>query len=422
MQLSKQHLHLKFSAPLWRGVAAFWSWWSGELRGMLPPRVRRALMPRAQQLFLELDGTELVMSQGTAQNKAELTRYQLDQAGETPLQLSLEDELHQRARELVLCLPQDKVLARSLTLPLAAEENLREVLSFEMDRQTPFTAEQVYYDFSIVARSSAERTLTVDLVLATRRMLDELLARLDQRGLHPDRVTINCGGSGGFAAVNLLPAANRQRKAITPQLVNLALGALTLLLLVGAVTTDHRARHTGADFLAFSVLLHRLPIALTIWWFVYPQYGNRVGVGLLLLIGAVSLPLLNKRQQIEALEPLLETASAKAEEARRLRKEVDQLTANSRFLTDKKRSSRPVLELLDELTRILPDDTWITRLDIKGSELEIQGQSASAAALIPLIESSSILQNPRFRSPVTQIPRSDVERFHLSAETRGPTP
>jgi general secretion pathway protein L len=81
-----------------------------------------------------------------------------------------------------------------------------------------------------------------------------------------------------------------------------------------------------------------------------------------------------------------------------------------------------VLELLDELTRILPDDTWITRLDIKGSELEIQGQSASAAALIPLIESSSILQNPRFRSPVTQIPRSDVERFHLSAETRGPTP
>jgi len=77
---------------------------------------------------------------------------------------------------------------------------------------------------------------------------------------------------------------------------------------------------------------------------------------------------------------------------------------------------------MDELTRILPDDTWITRLDIKGSELEIQGQSSSAAALIPLIESSSILQNPRFRSPVTQIPRSDAERFQLSAETRGPTP
>ena len=370
MQLSKHNLHIKFSAPVWRGVAAFWSWWISELSGMLPPRVRHVLMPRAQRLFLELDGTDVVMSQGTAQDKQELTRYTLGEADAAPLKLSTEDKAHQQARELVLCLPRDNVLSRSLTLPLAAEENLREVLSFEMDRQTPFTAEQVYYDFSVAARSAAERTLTVDLVLATRRMLDELLARLDSRGLHPDRVTIDCGEDGGFAAVNLLPVENRQRKAVTPRLVNLALGALAVLLLVSIV----------------------------------------------------SLPLMNKREKITALEPLLETASAKAEEAHRLRKEVDQLTANSRFLTDKKQSSLPVLQVMDELTRILPDDTWITRLDIKGTELQIQGQSSSAAALIPLIESSSILQNPRFRSPVTQVPRSDVERFHLSAETRGPTP
>ena len=81
-----------------------------------------------------------------------------------------------------------------------------------------------------------------------------------------------------------------------------------------------------------------------------------------------------------------------------------------------------LLEIMDELTRILPDDTWITRLDMKGSELQIQGQSSSAAAVIPLIESSSILQNPSFRSPVTQAPRSEDERFHLSAEIRGQTP
>ena len=370
MQFSKHNLHFKFSAPLLRGVETFWSWWISELGGMLPPGARRVLLPRAQRLFLELDGTAIVMSQGTAQNKEELTRYLLDQADAAPLKLSTKDTMQQQARELVLCLPRDKVLTRSLTLPLEAEENLREVLSFEMDRQTPFTAEQVYYDFSVVARSAAERTLTVDLVLVTRRMLDELLARLDNCGLHPDLVSINCNERGGFAPVNLLPVEKRQRKAITPQLVNLGLGTLALLLLVSAV----------------------------------------------------SLPLMNKRHKIQALEPLLEAASAKAEVTHRLRKEVDELTANSRFLTDKKQSSLPVLEVMDELTRILPDDTWITRLDIKGSELQIQGQSSSAAALIPLIESSSILQDPRFRSPVTQIPRSNAERFHLSAETRGPTP
>jgi general secretion pathway protein L len=370
MQLSKHNLHIRFSAPVWRVVATSGSWWISELRDMLPPRARGVLMPRARRLFLELDGTDVVMSQNTVQNKEELTRYPLDQADTTPVKLSAEDEAHQHARELVLCLPSDKVLTRSLTLPLAAEENLREVLSFEMDRQTPFTAEQVYYDYSVVARSAAERTLTVDLVLTTRRMLDELLDQLHKRGLRPDRVTIDCGEGGGLTSVNLLPVENRQRKAITPWLVNLALGTLALLLLVGAV----------------------------------------------------SLPLLNKHHKIQALEPLLETASMKAEEAHRLRKEVDELAANSRFLTDKKQSSLPVLQVMDELTRILPDDTWITRLDIKGSELQIQGQSSSAAALVPLIESSSLLQNPRFRSPVTQIPRTDTERFHLSAETRESTP
>lgn len=369
MQLSKKSLHIKFSAPLWRRIAAFWFWWIRELAGMLPPGVRRTLLPRVQRVFLELDGTDVVMSQGTLQNKEELTRYTLEHADATPLQLSAEDQMHRHARELVLCLARDNVLTKSLTLPLAAEENLREVLSFEMDRQTPFTAEQVYYDFFVDARSPAERTITVELVLTTRRMLNDLLNRLDSRGLHPDVVTVNSSEGSSFAAINLLPAENRQRKAVTPRLVNLALGTLALLL----------------------------------------------------LISAMSMPLLNKRQKIQALEPLLTTATETAEEARLLRKKVDQMTANSRFLVDRKQASLPVLQVMDELTRILPDDTWVTRLDINGSEVQIQGQSSSAAALIPLIESSSILQNPRFRSPVTQLPRSDVERFQLSAETRGAT-
>ena len=62
--------------------------------------------------------------------------------------------------EVILCLPADKVLTRTLTLPLATEENLREVLAFQMDRQTPFTVEQVYYDYGVVARGRKTRTVS----------------------------------------------------------------------------------------------------------------------------------------------------------------------------------------------------------------------------------------------------------------------
>jgi general secretion pathway protein L len=110
--------------------------------------------------------------------------------------------------------------------------------------------------------------------------------------------------------------------------------------------------------------------------------------------------------------------TSKAELTRRLREQVEQLGTGSRVLVDKKQAMPLVLEIIDELTRILPDDTWINRLDIKGTEVEIQGQSAAAAALIPLIESSGRLRNPRFRSPVTRVPGSSTERFHLSAEVK----
>jgi general secretion pathway protein L len=83
---------------------------------------------------------------------------------------------------------------------------------------------------------------------------------------------------------------------------------------------------------------------------------------------------------------------------------------------EKKQATPLVLEIVNEVTRILPDDTWINQLDIKEQEVQIQGQSTSAAALIPSIESSEILQNARFRSPVTKMPGSSTERFHISAD------
>jgi len=74
------------------------------------------------------------------------------------------------------------------------------------------------------------------------------------------------------------------------------------------------------------------------------------------------------------------------------------------------------IALIDEMSRILPDDTWLTRVDIAGREIQVQGQSLSAAALIELLEKSPVFENVRFRSPVTQVPRTEAERFHLSAD------
>jgi general secretion pathway protein L len=92
------------------------------------------------------------------------------------------------------------------------------------------------------------------------------------------------------------------------------------------------------------------------------------------------------------------------------------LADGTRQLEQKKRSTLMVTQIINEVSRILPDDTWISRFDIAENELQLQGQSSSPAALIAIVESSSLLHNARFRSPVIQIPGTSEERFHLSAD------
>jgi general secretion pathway protein L len=363
MDLKGPDLNLKFALPLWRELGSFWSWWTGVLLGMLPGEIRRRILPGAIRLYLDWEDGEVVASMGTAESHREVARYATRAGAQEP------DKDHHfrigRARNIVFCLPRDKVLLKQFTLPLAAEENLREVLGFELDRETPFTAEQVYYDAIVLERRPREHTLALQLILTPRQALDAMLARIGNLGFQPQQVTVR-DTVGNPLIANLLPPQERGRSTDKVKYINLALGTVALLL----------------------------------------------------LIVVVSLPLVHKARVIHTLESAVDIATEKADLASKLREKVDQLNKGSRFLVDKKQSTPLRVGTVAELTRILPDDTWVTRLDIKGSEVQIQGQSASAAALIPLLESSPELHNARFRSPVTQTRHAKTkERFHLSVET-----
>lgn len=364
MNMASLKTRFKFSAPLLHALTDLWSWWIAELSGMLPKSVRAALLQRVERLYLQPNGAELTTRRDTGESIQETGCYPLSATALRPEQAQELEELAERSREVVLCLPSDKVLVKTLTLPLVAEENLREVLGFEMDRQTPFTADQVYYDHLLTARNSKSSTLSLDLVVTPRQFLDELLTALEGIGFQPHQATICQEKSGQAQPVNLMPEQARKPKLDTARYLNLALGTLALVLMTGAI----------------------------------------------------ALPIMNKLHVIQELETRVELVTAKAEVTRRLREEVEQLSTDSLFLVEKKQATPLALEIINELTHLLPDDTWINRLDIKGLEVQIQGQSASAAALIPLIESSDQLHNPRFRSPVTRLPRTNTDRFNLSAD------
>ena len=57
----------------------------------------------------------------------------------------------------VVALPPSQVLRKTLVLPAAVEENLRQALAYDLDRHTPFQAEELYFDAVVVGRDAAEQ-------------------------------------------------------------------------------------------------------------------------------------------------------------------------------------------------------------------------------------------------------------------------
>ena len=121
-----------------------------------------------QRLFLlrRQDELELIAS-GRGGDRA-LGQLPLEESVLTAVRRRLEDA----AVPAWLLLPSATVLRRSLSLPLAAEPRLREVLAFELDRQTPFSADQVSHQGRVLSRDPATQQMQVELLVLPRARLD----------------------------------------------------------------------------------------------------------------------------------------------------------------------------------------------------------------------------------------------------------
>ena len=72
--------------------------------------------------------------------------------------------------EVEVVLAPELSLVKEVELPAAAEENLHQVLGFEMQRFTPFRTADVHYDHEVTERG--EGRLRVRLAVVPKRVVD----------------------------------------------------------------------------------------------------------------------------------------------------------------------------------------------------------------------------------------------------------
>jgi general secretion pathway protein L len=139
-------------------------------------------------------------------------------------------------------------------------------------------------------------------------------------------------------------------------------------------------------------------------------------LALLLTIVAVAIPLERQRSKLADLNDRIAASRAEAEQSSVLREQLDLLTQTGYFLLTEKARRPMATDVLAELTRLVPDEAYLSQLVLQESQVELYGSAATASDLIGLLDQSPLFRAPQFRSPVTQDVDDGAERFHLSVE------
>lgn len=96
-------------------------------------------------------------------------------------------------------------------------------------------------------------------------------------------------------------------------------------------------------------------------------------------------------------------------------------TAALHALEQRKHDGAATVLVLEALSQVLPDHTYVTEMQIERDKLQVTGVSRDAPALIRLLEQSSRFAQATFAAPTTRAPQDAGERFHIAAQIRLPT-
>jgi general secretion pathway protein L len=261
-------------------------------------------------------------------------------------------------------------LIRRIELPAAARADFDKILQLDLERSTPFRRGEIYCDYFIEEGAARDGKVWVRQVVVKREVLDPLLRQLAANGMAA--TFADCWDDTGKQGlpINLLrneadgPASGRRRWPI-------------LVLCVCALLLS----------------------------------GSAVAIGL------------NKYESaLAGLETETAAAKTKAFAAKRSLTNVEASLAEIAELRRLKTAKPPVIRVLDELTRLLPDTAWVSNLKIEGEALEVTIVAPSTGELLSSLGRSSLFTAADLTAPVTYDPAGQSERATVRLTLRPAAP
>ena len=348
-----------------RTIAAAFSSWMDTVAGLLVATMGRVRSPRRVRLVEQDNGAfkiDVLSISGPSTAPDDRLRI-VNGSVEGALPANLATALRGSRVELVL--QPNRFLSRALELPKRATEFLDGIVRSQIDRLTPWTAEEAVFGWTSPNDLEKDR-VQLTVVATARALIAPYLRAFSDLGADSIAVsTVVQPADAAAAPVKILEHSAR--------------GALDLRRVRGALAVVFVASGLSAC------------IAVAAAQFVTDAFDAR---------------------QQDALRRIAERR------AWMRREDVTGSLPAHRLLERRKRETPSTVLVLEALSEALPDHTYVTELRVEGDKLQVVGVTRDAPALIRLIEQSPHFTRATFFAPTTQAPGDPGERFHIEARIK----
>ena len=262
------------------------------------------------------------------------------------------------AGDIELRIAESLVLRRSLVLPTRSRKAVARILEYEIEKLAPVPPAQLYFDFVRVGAHPEGNSVLVRIV--QREVIDAAL-----RTLHEMGASVACLCFDG-----------------------------------DDVEADYQ----------------RFPIDRAAWLRGRWRRWGTFALGVLALVFALLLAtafLVRQESLNDALRTRLTGVQERAESVAILRRAInaDRLQIGR---LDKQRRATSFVAALNELTRILPNDSWLRELSYDGIEFHASGYSKDPMALIGAVDHSTMFASATYAAPTVHDASVGADRFELT--------
>ncbi len=271
-----------------------------------------------------------------------------------------------RPRAVAVVLPDELVLVRELTLPALADDDLRQAIELDIAASSPFPPDQVAWGWQIDALD--DTSLKCRVALAAPAHIDAYLAE--------------------------------QRPRLGKAVPELWAEAQAPIVFQGYGEAPRRKRLSMRRWAIVGMLL----------------------LVALLAVALAATPLLQLRERVFDARARFETLLAEAGPAVKGRDSLVRANERARAIQERSRHNVDLAKLLDTVTRLLPDDVYLSRFEIQGRQVRIAGFANNASALMEKLGAHGEFREVRAPSAITRQASSGKESFTIEFSIAGGEP